>query len=61
MSPSSLIFFGIFGIPLVVFLVWIMRQDKRRGAVGLVVLAVAVIIAIVVAMMLYLKMSSNNQ
>ncbi|HYK75771.1 MAG TPA: hypothetical protein VEV16_02250 [Daejeonella sp.] len=58
MSFSSLIFFGIFGLPLVAFLVWIMRQDKRRGNVGLAVLAVAVVLAIVVAMMLYMKMSN---
>jgi len=43
MSIPSLIFWAIFVLPLVAFLVWIMRQDKRKGITGLVVLAIIVI------------------
>lgn len=47
MSLPSLIFWLIFVIPLVALLIWVMRQDKRKGATGLVILIVIVVIAIV--------------
>ncbi len=43
MSLPSLIFWVVFIIPLVAFLIWLMRQDKRQGKTGLIVLAVMVI------------------
>ena len=43
MTPASLIFWAIFVLPLIVFLVWIMRQDKRKGKLGLIVLTVIVV------------------
>lgn len=52
-SPSSLIFFGIFALPLIAFLIWVMKQDKRKGFIGLIVLAVVAIAAIAVALTLY--------
>jgi hypothetical protein len=52
MSIPSIIFFSIFVLPLVVFFVWLMRQDKRKGASGLIVLAIIVIGGIVY---MYLK------
>ena len=30
-------------LPLVAFLVWLMRQDKRKGWIGLIILAIMVI------------------
>ena len=39
MNIPSLIFWAVFVVPLVILLTWIMRQDKRKGATGLVVLA----------------------
>jgi amino acid permease len=47
MTLSSLIFWLIFVVPLVALLVWVMRQDKRKGSGGLIVLAVIVVVAIV--------------
>ncbi|CAM3843646.1 hypothetical protein MUGA111182_12775 [Mucilaginibacter galii] len=47
MSIPSLIFWLIFVVPLVGLLVWIMKQDKRKGITGLIVLAVMVIAGIV--------------
>jgi len=47
MSIPSLIFWAVFVLPLVVFFIWLMRQDKRKGITGLVVLAVMVIGGIV--------------
>ena len=46
MSAASLIFWGIFVLPLLGFLIWVLRQDKRKGWIGLVALAVTVIAAI---------------
>jgi hypothetical protein len=47
MSIPSLIFWSIFVLPLVAFLIWLVRQDKRKGWLGLIVVAVIVIGAIV--------------
>lgn len=47
MTLPSLIFWLVFALPLVGILVYIMRQDKRKGASGLVVLAIIVVIAVV--------------
>ncbi|HTH83171.1 MAG TPA: hypothetical protein VL490_09565 [Mucilaginibacter sp.] len=47
MSVPSLIFWIIFVLPLVAFLVWLVRQDKRKGWIGLIVLALIVIGAII--------------
>jgi hypothetical protein len=47
MTIASIIFWLVFIIPLVVFLVWLMRQDKRKGKTGLIVLAIMVVGGIV--------------
>lgn len=48
MSFGSVIFFLVFFIPLVIFIIWMMRQDKRRGNIGLIVLGIMVIIGVYV-------------
>jgi tryptophan-rich sensory protein len=45
-STPSIIFFLIFLIPLVGFLVWLMKEDKRKGKIGLMVLGFMVIAGI---------------
>ncbi len=47
MNIPSLIFWIVFVIPLVIFLIWLMRQDKRKGATGLIILAIMVVGGIV--------------
>lgn len=47
MPLPSLIFWIFFALPLVGILVWLIRQDKRRGWIGLIVLAITVVAAIV--------------
>jgi len=47
MSIPSLIFWMIFVLPLVALLIWVMRQDKRKGITGLVILIITVVVAIV--------------
>ncbi|RVT96485.1 hypothetical protein EOD41_20160 [Mucilaginibacter limnophilus] len=43
MSFPALVFWAIFVIPLIVFLIWVMKQDKRKGKTGLIILAILVI------------------
>ena len=47
MPIASLIFWAVFVVPFVIFLIWLMRQDKRKGVTGLVVLAIMVVGVIV--------------
>ena len=46
MGPS-IIFFSVFLLPMVAFLIWLMRQDKRKGVVGIVIVAILVVIGLV--------------
>ncbi len=46
LSVPSIIFFLIFLVPLVGFLVWVMKEDKRKGKIGLMVLGFMVIAGI---------------
>lgn len=43
MGAASIIFFLIFLIPLTGFLIWVMRQDKRKGKTGLFILGLIVV------------------
>jgi hypothetical protein len=43
MSIPSLIFWAVLVLPFVAFLIWLMRQDKRKGGWGLLILAIMVI------------------
>lgn len=45
MQATSFIFFGLLAIPLIVFLIWLIKQDKKRNYLGLVLLVIGVIIA----------------
>lgn len=45
MGASSFIFFGLLLIPLIVFLVWIIKQDKKRNYLGLIFLLLGIFIA----------------
>ncbi|RZK59905.1 MAG: hypothetical protein EOO91_03525 [Pedobacter sp.] len=45
MGANSFIFFGLLLIPLIIFLVWMIKQDKKRNYLGLVLLVVGIIIA----------------
>ncbi len=46
MVATSYIFFGLLLLPLIIFLVWVIKQDKRRSYVGLLLLVAGMIIAI---------------
>ena len=46
MSAASIIFFLVFLIPLTGLLIWVMRQDKRKGKIGLYVLGFIVVVGV---------------
>ncbi|GAB3936710.1 hypothetical protein [Mucilaginibacter myungsuensis] len=46
MSLPSLIFWAIFVLPLVALMVWIMRQDKKKGITGLIFLFILLVVGI---------------
>ncbi|GAA4799851.1 hypothetical protein GCM10023231_30810 [Olivibacter ginsenosidimutans] len=50
MGAPSLIFFGIFAFPLIAFLFWLMRKDKKRGIFGIIVVIILVIFAVAVSL-----------
>ncbi len=45
MGANSFIFFGMLLIPLLVFLVWLIKQDNKRNYLGLLFLVIGIIIA----------------
>lgn len=58
MGANSFIFFGLMLIPLLIFLVWVIKQDKKRNYLGLIFLVLGIVIAtytIVVLDKKYLK------
>lgn len=46
MGAPSLIFFGIFAIPLIFFLIWLMKKDKQKGIFGIIVVIILVVFAV---------------
>ena len=47
MNFLSLFFWAIFIIPFVIFLGWLLKQDKRKRKVGIIILTVIVIVGVV--------------
>jgi FtsH-binding integral membrane protein len=45
MQTTSFIFFGLLLIPLLVFMFWVIKQDKKRNYLGLVLLLIGIGIA----------------
>jgi uncharacterized membrane protein len=45
MQATSFIFFGLLLLPLIAFLVWLIRQDKRKNYLGLILLIIGAVIA----------------
>lgn len=62
MTTMSFVFFGLMLVPLVAFLVWLIRKDQKKNYLGLVVLAIMAIVALVVIVRfdsLFLKAQSG--
>lgn len=47
MNAASYIFFGLLLIPLIVFLGWLIKKDKKRNYLGLLVLIAMAVIALI--------------
>ncbi|SEN78948.1 hypothetical protein SAMN05216436_1225 [bacterium A37T11] len=60
MSAPSFFFFLVFVIPLIGALIWLLSKDRKRGVVGLIVLAVLVILAITVSWFVASKSAMQN-
>lgn len=45
MQTTSFIFFGLMAIPLIIFLIWVIKQDKKKNYVGLVLLLIGAVVA----------------
>lgn len=58
MSAMSFLFFGLMLIPFILFLTWLVKQDKKKNYIGLAILAVAIVIAAYVAINVDLKFMS---
>lgn len=46
MGATSYVFFGLMLIPLIAFLVWMIKQDKKKNYLGLFFLLFGIVIAI---------------
>src|SRR5690606_16350423 len=46
MTGTSWFFILIFAIPLIAFLLWLMKQDRRKGIWGIIIVALLVIGAV---------------
>jgi hypothetical protein len=46
MNAASYLFFGLLLIPLIIFLGWLIKKDKKRNYLGLVVLVIMAAIAL---------------
>lgn len=60
MGAASYIFFGLLLIPLLGFLVWTIKQDKKKNYLGLFFLILGVIIATYTILRLDKDFMKNN-
>lgn len=47
MNAASYVFFGLLLIPLIVFLGWLIKKDKKRNYLGLLMLVAMAVIALI--------------
>ncbi|MBB5639414.1 MULTISPECIES: hypothetical protein [Pedobacter] len=55
MNSMSFLFFGMMLIPFILLLIWMIKQDKNKNYIGLVVLVAAIFIAAYVAVNVDMK------
>ncbi len=49
MNSMSLLFIGLILVPFTIFMIWLMKQDKRKNYLGLAILIAAILAGILVA------------
>jgi uncharacterized membrane protein len=57
----SFMFFGLMLIPLIIFLIYLIKQDKKKNYIGLVVLVIAIFVAAYVIITVDSKYMSPEQ
>nr|WP_068892826.1 hypothetical protein [Pedobacter panaciterrae] len=60
MGVMSFVFFGLMLVPLIIFLVWLIKKDKNRNYLGLAVLVMMAIIAIIAIVKIDAHFMENN-
>jgi len=55
MNSMSFLFFGMMLIPFILLLIWMIKQDKNKNYIGLVILVAAIFIAAYVAVNVDMK------
>jgi len=61
MGTMSYIFFGLMLVPLIIFLVWLIKQDKKRNYIGLGLLIIGMVIAAYTIIKLDKNFVQDNQ
>jgi len=61
MGTMSYVFFGLMLIPLIIFLIWVIKQDKKRNYIGIGLLVVGIIIATYTIITLDKKFMETSQ
>jgi len=61
MAANSYIFFGLLVVPLLIFLIWVIRQDRNRSYWGILLLIAGIILAIYSIMTLDKKFTQPGQ
>jgi uncharacterized membrane protein YqjE len=49
MNSMSLLFIGLMLVPYTAFIVWLLKQDKRKNTLGIIVLMTAILATLLVA------------
>ncbi|MEE1945370.1 hypothetical protein VRU48_09635 [Pedobacter sp. KR3-3] len=60
MGTTSYVFFGLLLIPLIVFLIWMIKQDKKKNYLGLFFLLFGIVIALYTIIKLDKNFMENN-
>jgi len=61
MNAASFIFFGLTLIPLIIFIIWMIKKDKKRNYIGLVVLVLMIVIALFSILKYDIKFMSTGE
>lgn len=61
MNGASYIFFGLVLIPLIIFFGWLIKKDKKRNYIGILVLIGMAVIALIAIIKFDSKFINNGQ
>jgi hypothetical protein len=61
MNAASFIFFGLLLVPLLIFTIWMIKKDKNRNYIGLLVLMLMIMIALFSILKYDIKFMSTGE